>query len=102
MGSTVSIVIVNDDSNMSVNRSLPFQKDGVKLSYIKEFYDACGGRDKLVGLTTTQVNDIYQKPMTVSSQLSFCEFLKRTNHPEYGIATIFISHAWKYLFLDGS
>lgn len=32
--------------------------------------------------------------------VSFCKFLKRTNHPAYGIAIVFISHAWYYLFLD--
>ena len=37
--------------------------------------------------------------ITESAKLSFCEFLnqQRPNHPE---AVVFISHAWKYRFLD--
>jgi len=73
---------------------------GIKLSSINEFYIASGGKDKLNGLTTTQVNDQYQKPITETSQLSYCEHLKQRESPSVGIATVFISHAWLYKFLD--
>jgi len=100
MTSGASIVPLDESTDESSSSSLGFPKDGVKLSYIREFYDACGGREKLEGLSTIQVNDLFQKPMTASSKLSFCEYLKNTNHPAVGIATVFISHAWLYTFLD--
>ena len=72
--------------------SLPFPKDGIRLSSMKDFYDACGGKDKLLGLTTTDVNVKYQKPITAASQLSYCEYLKLRNSPAIGQAVVFISH----------
>ena len=72
----------DDDDNNNNNQitiaasSLPFPKDGIRLSSISVFYNACGGRDKLIGLTTTEVNDKFLKPITQSSQLSYCELLK--------------------------
>jgi hypothetical protein len=95
---TSSAIPLTDASDKSP--ALNFPKDGVRLSYINEFYDACGGKEKLAGLTTTQVNELFQKTMTASVQLSFCEYLKKMNHPAVGIATVFISHAWLYTFLD--
>ena len=65
--------------------SLPFPKDGIRLSSIKDFYDACGGKDKLLGLSTTDVNEKYQKPITAASQLSYCEYLKLKSRPADGI-----------------
>ena len=72
--------------------SLPFPKDGIRLSSVKDFYDACGGKDKLEGLTTTDVNEKYQKPITESSQLSYCEYLKQQSSSNVGQASVFISH----------
>lgn len=77
-----------------------FPKDGVKLSFIEEFFTACGGRDKLEDLTTTEVCQQYIKPLTNHTQSSFCESLKLGSHAAVGRATVFISHAWKYKFLD--
>ena len=99
MGAGASIIPLNESGNDN-SSSLLFPKDGVKLSYIKEFYDACGGKSKLEGLTTTQVNELFQMPMTATSKSSLCEYLKKTNHPAVGLATVFISHAWLYKFLD--
>jgi hypothetical protein len=79
-------------NNKSIISSLPFPKDGIKLSSIKDFYDACGGKDKLIGLTTTDVNEKYQKIITSNSQLSYCEYLKLQNNPNVGQAVVFISH----------
>ena len=72
--------------------SLPFPKDGIRLSSMKDFYDACGGKDKLLGLTTTDVNEKYQKPITAASQLSYCEYMKLKSSPAVGQAVVFISH----------
>ena len=86
------------DSN-NTNLPLPFPKDGIRLSSIDIFYNACGGKDKLKGLTTTEVNDKFLKPITLSCQLSYCEMLKSQSNHCIGTAEVFISHAWKYEFL---
>ena len=83
--------------------SVPFPKLGLKLSYLlNEFPDLCGGRVELESKTTTEVNLLFQKKITESAKLSFCDFLnqQRPNHPAVGKAVVFISHAWKYQFLD--
>ena len=47
-----------------------FPKDGVKLSFIEEFFTVCGGRDKLEGLTTTEVCEQHIKRLTMSTKSS--------------------------------
>jgi len=90
---------MDSSSNNGKKQVLPFPKDGIRLSSIKQFVDYCG-KDNLISLTTTEVNEKYQKPLTESSQLSYCEYLKNQGSPNIGIASCFISHAWKYKFLD--
>ena len=79
---------------------LPFPKDGVKLSFVNEFYGFCGGREKLEGLSTTDVCEKFIKPATKMLEVSFCDLLKSAKHPAVGVGQVFISHAWKYKFLD--
>ena len=80
---------------------LPFPKHGVRLDYYQEFIAACGGRDSLKGLTTTEVNENFVKPATAHFQSSYCDMLSSQRHAAVGLlATVFTSHAWKYLFLD--
>jgi tetratricopeptide (TPR) repeat protein len=54
----------------------------------------------LEGLTTTEVCERFIKPVTESSQSSYCDFLREVKHEAVNEATVFISHAWKYKFLD--
>ena len=82
----------NTTVNVIAASALPFPKDGIRLSSIKDFYDSCGGKFKLEGLTTTDVNEKYQKPITSDSQLSYCEYLKLQNNSNVGVAVVFISH----------
>jgi tetratricopeptide (TPR) repeat protein len=77
-----------------------FPQHGVQLSFLDQFLQECGGRAALEGLTTTEVCDQFIKPMTKSSQSSYCDFLREIGHEAVGEATVFISHAWKYNFLD--
>jgi hypothetical protein len=77
-----------------------FPRHGVRLSFLDQFLQDCGGRAALEGLTTTEVCDQFIKPMTESSQSSYCDFLREIEHEAVGEATVFISHAWKYNFLD--
>ena len=52
------------------------------------------------GLTTTEVNDKFVKAATFATQSSYCDMLSSQGHAAVGLATVFISHVWKYLFLD--
>jgi hypothetical protein len=74
--------------------------DGVLLSEIDNFISLCGGPGKLEGLTTTEVCELHVKRLTNDSQLSFCEKLRVEKHHAVGPPKVFISHAWKYFFLD--
>jgi tetratricopeptide (TPR) repeat protein len=57
-------------------------------------------KTRLKGKTTTQVCEEFVKPVTKEFKSSFCELLSYRNSPEVAVATVFISHAWKYQFLD--
>ena len=52
--------------------------------------------DPALPMTTDDVNIRFQKPLTEALQLSYCELLERQGSPHVGVATVFISHAWKY------
>ncbi|KAJ3300743.1 Kinesin light chain 3 [Borealophlyctis nickersoniae] len=70
----------------------------LRLSYFDTFIDEwCGGREKLHGWTTTAVCKKVVKPRT---KKSVCDHLVEEDSPAVGRATWFISHAWKYEFLD--
>ncbi|KAJ3296302.1 Kinesin light chain 3 [Borealophlyctis nickersoniae] len=71
---------------------------GVHLSFFDTFIDDwCGGRDKIDGCKTEDVCEKVVKPRTSKS---VCDHLVEKNSSEVGRATWFISHAWKYEFLD--
>ena len=68
------------ESEMQDGNLLPFPMEGLKLSFIlSHFYELCGDRSGLIGKTTSDVNEFYQKKITESSRFSFCEYLKRDN-----------------------
>ena len=67
MGASVGVISSLDGQTETTADGvviLPFPKNGVTLSYIGEFFEACGGRAKLEGLTTTEVNEKHVKPVT--------------------------------------
>lgn len=105
--SSVEIVEVSTNSIeiQSVNISkkvvdLPFPKDGIKLSAVDEFVRRCEITTSLQGMTTTDVNTNFLKPATIDMKSSYCDLL-RSNSPEsVGVASVFISHAWRFRFLD--
>lgn len=78
----------------------PFPKFGVKLSFIDDFIEDCGGLEALEGVTTTDLCEYFVKPATSRSQSSYCDILHAMNHPAVGTPNVFISHAWKFFFLD--
>ena len=53
-------------------------------------------------LTTTDVNELIIKPLLESCRSSYCEYLEDNagQASEVGLADVFISHAWRYLFVD--
>ena len=53
-----------------------------------------------VNMTTTDVCDKFLKPITSEKKQSYCEYLQERNSPDVGEASVFISHAWKYTFVE--
>jgi len=72
------------------------------FSVFLDFIANNGGTEHFQGLSTTDVCNKILKPATEAEQLSYCEFLKglSLDSNEVGTAEVFISHAWKYMFLD--
>ncbi|OQR92317.1 mbre TPR repeat protein [Achlya hypogyna] len=71
---------------------------GVKLGYFTEFISAHGGPAAFTGLTTGDVCTTFLLPMTAATKTSLVEQLTGTTAVQP--ARWFVSHAWKYLFLD--
>lgn len=81
--------------------NIPFNLEGIPLTAILEFIEQCGGRDQLINLTTSDVCEKYLKPLTKLSNQSYCSYLKDQLHDSrVKQANIFVSHAWRYKFLD--
>ena len=106
----------------------PFPLEGVKLKVFLDFIESVGGRDAFyktifekqqsgrwgfcpcfsrstlkanrVPMTTTDVCNMFLKELTAAKAQSYVEYLTEKNSPDVGRATVFISHAWKYNFLD--
>ena len=67
-----------------------------------EFYEECGGREALEGLTTKQVCERFIKPKTQDLKSSYCDLLKGKGHKAYReTAQVFLSHAHQCEFLSG-
>ena len=81
----------------------PFPTLGIKVSFLNTFVEEFGGNEFFKGKATTEINEMVVKPeMLVHGSISFCEYME--THERFrssvGVATVFISHAWKYQFLD--
>jgi len=100
--------------NKSKDGGIPFPKNGLTLAAFLDFIELNGGYDRFQGLTTTEVcKDILIK-VTQSQQVSYCDVLllledkeeendaekKAKIKKKVGKANVFVSHAWKYKFLD--
>lgn len=81
-------------------QTLPFPKNGVKMLHFDKFIDKCGGRSKLEGLTTAEVSTGFMMGECAYMKSSYCDMLEAQGSPDVGRAEVFISHAWKYKFLD--
>ena len=77
-----------------------FPIGGITFSLINNFIEECGGRSVLNGLSTSDVNKRYLKPLTIHMKSSYCDYLKTIDVNSVREAQVFISHAWEYKFLD--
>ena len=82
------------------NESTLFPNLGVKLSFVDAFIEDCGGLEALDGVSTIDLCEYFVKPVTAKSQSSYCDLLHKMDHPSVGTPNVFISHAWKFVFLD--
>lgn len=77
-----------------------FPKEGVQLKFLRTFVEEYGGEEYFHNLTTTDVCERIIKPRTLTFQSSYCDLLANEMSSYVGPAHVFISHAWKYYFLD--
>lgn len=88
-----------------VDRLPPFPREGVSLSCIQSFRRAHAALID-AGETTTDICERAVKPMTERASTSLAAVLRRIGatdedgRPFIGVATVFISHAWRYRFCD--
>jgi tetratricopeptide (TPR) repeat protein len=82
-----------------IQPNLPFSKLGISLKGIQDFIDRCG-EEQLENLTTEDVSNGFIKPHTEVTQQSYCEMIEDPGSSFVGEADVFVSHAWKYKFLD--
>ena len=91
-----------ESSPIILSRSVfAFPKLGIPLKYLDVLIFLCGGRKVLDQLTTYDVCERFIKPFTKEKGCSYCQLLSE----KYGDkvakkANVFISHAWKYPFLN--
>ena len=77
-----------------------FPIDGFPFSFVREFIDANGGEAAFESLTTDDVKDRFIVPQTAATKLSLCAQMKQAGDARVQPATWFVSHAWRYKFLD--
>ncbi len=80
---------------------MTFNFHGIRLSFLQEFIEQCGGKEKISHLSTNDICREIVKPATIDMQWSYCDLLQFMYHPGFGErANVFISHAWQYKFID--
>ncbi|KAF0699695.1 Aste57867_9744 [Aphanomyces stellatus] len=76
---------------------------GLTIGYFKHLVALHGGRDAFLGMSTATVCKRFVMPYTATTKLSLVEHV-RGHHPHgdkyVKPATWFVSHAWRYVFLD--
>ncbi len=78
-----------------------FSMLGIKLSFLDSIIQSSGGPSALKEHTTERFTDVFVKPATKESRLSYCELLKSQGRTDIeGTAEWFYSHAWKFRFLE--
>ena len=73
---------------------------GVTIAGIREFIARVGGMDIVSGLKTREVNEVFIQPLTEDTRDSYLEHMQREGSAHTGPATVFVSHAWEYRFVE--
>jgi tetratricopeptide (TPR) repeat protein len=75
---------------------------GATMDVFEAFVTLVGGREKLVGLTTSAVCECFVLRLTSvdDNQVSFCQKLLKETPSGIRKATVLIAHCWRNLFLD--
>jgi hypothetical protein len=77
-----------------------FNELGVTFNLVDEFIEQIGGREAIAGMSTTEVSDMFMKKLTIASGVSYSEMKYREKCKDVRKANVFVSHAWRYRFLD--
>ncbi|KAI8850472.1 hypothetical protein BC829DRAFT_389529 [Chytridium lagenaria] len=78
-----------------------FPLHGISLKYLHQFAEACGGHAALEGLSTQDVCTKFIIPATQKTGTSACDILLSFDRQDaVSKATWFVSHVWRYHFLD--
>ena len=82
--------------------AIDFTTYGVTLKVFLQLADAI--KEKLASsidnATTAYVCKHIVIPTTRKHKITYCQHVKRLNHNDVGEATVYICHAWSYLFVD--
>ncbi len=95
------------DHRVKKNDEMPLL--GIRVSFLRQFISK-HGVENLRGLTTADVCQKFIKPQTQSLSLSYTDMIQleesqnqsktSTSKSSVGQANVFLSHAWKYQFLE--
>lgn len=80
------------------NDDLPM--DGLPLCFLHEFICDNGGEVAFQGLSSDDVKNRFVLPYTRNTRLSMCAQMSQEGDIRIKPATWFVSHAWRYEFLD--
>ena len=88
-------------SSMGVQVSdvCPVDKVGISVHLLEQIL----ADPRLEGAETLVTSDVFTRvvqPDTRASALSYCDWQKQQSSTEIGAATHFVSHAWRYNFVD--
>ncbi|KAJ3004401.1 UNVERIFIED_CONTAM: Kinesin light chain 3 [Siphonaria sp. JEL0065] len=75
---------------------------GIRFSHVYALIEEWGGRDALVGKSTSEINVLHLQPSTLASKLSLCNQYARDQERSHFVceASYFVSHAWMSPFLN--
>ena len=84
-----------------MSSSTEFSPLGIKLSYLQQFIEECGGEEAIKNKTTLQIRDQFIIPLTIKTGVSLCEQLKYTRSDVHvSESAWFVCHSWDSTFLD--
>lgn len=84
-----------------MSSSTEFSPLGIKLSYLAQFIQECGGDESIKNKTTLQIRDQFIIPLTIKTGVSLCEQLKYSNSGVYiSESSWFVCHSWDSKFLE--